>query len=120
MNDEMMAACGLECSTCELRLAPTDPQAAEVVLKWFKSKGWLAADEGMQNVIERKMYCMGCHGDRKTHWSADCWILACCVDQRGLDNCSQCADFPCSRLVEWSRQDSSYQKAFTRLQQMRG
>jgi hypothetical protein len=115
----LIAACGLDCASCEIRLAPTDPAAARVVVDWFRSQGWLAADEGLAQALERNMYCTGCLGSRETHWSADCWILACCVDQRGLGNCSQCEAFPCSRLVEWAGQDDSYAAALARLRQMR-
>jgi len=115
MNSRWLAACGLNCETCEIRLAPHDPVAAESVLNWFKSQGWLTQDEGISEVIERKMYCTGCHGSRETHWSSDCWILVCCVDEHALNNCSECKDFPCGRLVEWSQGDASYHKALATL-----
>ena len=111
----MMAACGLDCGRCPIRLAPGDANAARTVVHWFRQEGWLADDEGMQQAIERKMYCTGCLGDRDTHWSADCWILACCVDQRGLGNCSQCEAFACDRLVDWAGQNDSYGAALARL-----
>jgi hypothetical protein len=119
VNEEMMAACGLDCGSCEIRLAPTDPAAARVVVDWFRQQGWLSADEGMAEVIERKMYCHGCLGDRDIHWSADCWILACCVDQRGHDNCSQCEAFACDRLVEWAQHNDGYRAALGRLRALR-
>jgi hypothetical protein len=53
----MIAACGLDCGSCEIRLAPTDPTAARVVVDWFQKQGWLSPDEGMAQVIERKMVC---------------------------------------------------------------
>ncbi len=118
MDDLELAACGLNCRTCEIRLAPFDNHAAEEVLRWFRSQGWLSEDEGMPEVLKRKMYCMGCCGSRETHWSPDCWILICCVDQHGLDNCSECQDFPCDRLIEWAEQDPDYQAAFGRLRQL--
>jgi hypothetical protein len=111
----MMAACGLNCETCEIRLARFDPQAADGLVNWLKSEGWLAADEGMPQVIERKLFCTGCLGSRGTHWSADCWILTCCVDRHSLSNCSQCHEFPCARLVAWSEQNESYRQAFNTL-----
>ena len=107
----------MDCENCEIRSAPFDTDAAEIVLKWFKSQGWLTEDEGMPDVIERKIYCSGCQGSRDTHWSADCWISACCVDQHGLENCSQCLDFACERLIEWSKQNQSYYDAHARLNQ---
>lgn len=109
------AACGLNCETCEIRLAPHDADAAEGVMKWFRSMAWLKEDEGMDEVIERRMYCTGCHGSRETHWSADCWILICCVDDHNLNNCSECETFPCDRLLEWSGENKSYEAAFAGL-----
>jgi hypothetical protein len=115
MDSIMMAACGLDCGSCAIRLAPADPAAAKVVVDWFREEGWLAEDEGMAQVIERKMYCAGCLGDRDTNWSADCWILACCVDRRGLSNCSECESFACDRLVERSGECEGYRDALARL-----
>ena len=73
----------------------------------------------MEQVLERRMYCTGCHGDREVHWSADCWILACCVDERGLANCSECMEFACDRLEEWAGQNDGYRTALARLREMR-
>ena len=117
MINLQQAACGLNCETCEIRLAPFDPAAAESVLKWFRSEGWLTESEGLTEVIQRKLYCTGCLGSRETHWSADCWILHCCIDEAHLENCSQCPDFPCDRLIEWSQQNESYQHALENLRQ---
>ncbi len=119
MQSSMMAACGLDCETCVIRLAPTDAAAAGRLVDWFRGEGWLAEDEGMAQVMERKMYCTGCLGDRNTHWSADCWILACCVDQRGHSNCSECEAFACDRLVEWAKECEGYSQALARLRGLR-
>jgi hypothetical protein len=117
-DNMLIAVCGLECESCEIRRAPFDPQAAQALVAWFQEMGWLAADEGMAQVMERRMVCQGCRGDRSLHWSADCWILKCCVDDRGLDFCYQCADFPCRRLSDWATQNDGYRQALTRLQAM--
>lgn len=120
MDQEVkMAACGLECLTCSLRLAPYDSSSAQVVVAWFRRQGWLAEGEGMEQVLERRMYCTGCHGCRDTHWSADCWILACCVDSHGHDHCGQCEEFPCGRLEEWAQGSGSYAAALARLRSLR-
>lgn len=119
MNDRKIAACGIDCEACDIRRAPTDPAAAQVVVEWFKSKGWLSEGEGMAEVLERRMYCTGCLGSRDTHWSPDCWILKCCVDQRGFRNCSECETFPCDRLVEWAAQNDGYKAALARLRELR-
>jgi len=86
--------------------------------------GWLKPEEGKAEIIERGMYCKGCKGDRSVHWninddgSVSCGILECCVDQRGLQFCSECVDFPCGRLIEWSKENEKYGEALTRLKAM--
>lgn len=37
----MMAACGVDCGSCEICLAAKDPVAAQVVVDWFRKEGWL-------------------------------------------------------------------------------
>ncbi len=115
----MIAACGLDCGSCEIRRAPTNPDAARVIVDWFRKRGWLSDDEGMEQVIERRMYCTGCTGSRDTHWSSDCWILRCCIDERGLSNCSECEEFACDRLVDWAEQNDRYRAALVHLRGMR-
>ena len=111
----LIAACGLDCEACEIRRAPFDAYAARVLVSWFREMGWLQEDEGLVDALERGMTCQGCHADRSRHWSADCWILACCVDDRGLAFCHECDEFPCQRLAEWATQNESYSQALSRL-----
>ena len=118
-NSPYISACGLDCEACEIRRFPFDETAAETAIAWFRSQGWLKENEGVAEAIERSMTCTGCRGDRTIHWSPDCWILACCVDKKGLKHCSQCETFPCERLVEWSRQDDDYARALEQLRTMR-
>ena len=62
--------------------------------------------------------CDGCRGDRAKHWSASCWILKCCVDDKGLEFCNKCEDFPCQKLEEWAGKSSRYTVALNRLKDM--
>ena len=116
---EMIAVCGLDCGSCEIRRAPNEPDVAQRLVAWFKKEGWLKEDEGINEVIERRMYCMGCRGDRSVHWSADCWILKCCVDDKGHEFCYECDLFPCERLLEWAKQSDDYNQALQRLKKMK-
>jgi hypothetical protein len=116
---EMMSACGLDCGACSIRRFPSDEAAAAEALPWYRRMGWLKEDEGAAEAVAKKLICHGCHGDRTAHWSADCWILLCCVDEKHLRNCSGCATFPCERLVTWSTTDDAYTKAFARLERVR-
>jgi len=113
-----IGVCGLDCGSCSIRRLPFDAEAAAEVIAWYKKEGWLKEEEGVTEAVERSMYCKGCHGDRSVHWSSDCWILLCCVDDKGLRHCSECDTFPCDRLVEWSQQNASYRGALQRLRGM--
>lgn len=116
---EIIAVCGLDCGPCDIRRAPNEPKAAERIVAWFRKEGWLKQNEGITEVIERGMYCKGCHGNRSVHWSPDCWILKCCVDDKGHEFCYQCNEFPCERLSERARQSDHYNRALDRLKKMK-
>ena len=83
-KNEMVAACGLICRDCSIRKAPFDSEAAQEVVAWFRSMDWLKEGEGLVEILEREMYCKGCHEDRSLQWAPECWILVCCADQKGL------------------------------------
>ena len=98
-NVEMLAACGLDCGPCPIRRIPLDADATEQMIGWFREMGWLEESEGVAEAIERGMYCRGCQGDRATHWSGNCEILLCCVDERDQQHCGQCAELmSCEKL----------------------
>ncbi|MCK5247821.1 methyltransferase domain-containing protein [Candidatus Bipolaricaulota bacterium] len=121
-NRKWIAACGLDCESCDIRRLPFDEAAAEICVRWYREMGWLTLEEGVAEALERKLTCNGCKGDRSVHWSVSddhmCWILECCVDRRGHDFCSQCENFPCDRLTEWSKKNDGYAEAFARLEAM--
>jgi hypothetical protein len=119
VQSPMMAVCGLDCGTCEIRRAPDDPEAARVVVAWFHEMGWLEESEGIAEVIERGMYCTGCRGDRSVHWSPDCPLLHCCVDEKHLEHCGQCSEFVCERLEAFANDGQTHHKeAVEHLKQM--
>jgi len=106
METSMMAICGLDCGTCDIRLIPLDDKAAQRAMDWYKQMGWLKEDEGIEQVLERKMYCEGCRGDRTIHWSSDCPMLLCCVDEKHLEHCGQCDKlFTCQHVEAFVGQD---------------
>ncbi len=117
-NYDLIGACGVDCETCDIWKLPFDAEAAERMVAWYRQQGWLKEHEGVADALERKMYCRGCRGERSAHWSPECWILKCCVDDKRLRFCSECESFPCERLVEWSKQNNKYTQALQRLHKM--
>lgn len=112
INNDHIAACGLDCSQCEIFKADNDPEIAQGVADWFKK-------EKNIDIEVADIHCDGCRGKRIEHWSPDCWILKCCVDEKKLENCSSCDEFPCEKLVQWSQETKDYGKALDRLKEMR-
>lgn len=117
LEDEI-AACGLLCHECSIFKAHSDKEQAEKVRDWFLEEGFLDEKKSIEEFMADGPYCSGCHGNRDNHWSPECWILRCCVDEKGLNNCSECSDFPCTGLEEWSTQDESYNEALERMKEI--
>jgi hypothetical protein len=119
---EMLAACGLDCGPCPIRQIPLDAKAAEGAIAWFKEMGWLEEAEGVAEAIEREMYCRGCQGDRSIHWSDDCQILLCCVDEKHQQHCGQCPELMgCDKLEAFANDEHAHHgEAVARLRQRFG
>ena len=108
----MIAVCGLNCRECQIFQAQDNLEIAEAIADWFKR-------ERSVEVNIEDIHCEGCKGDRSKHWSPDCPILKCCVDEKGLQFCSQCEDFPCKMLIEWAKGGERYREAIERLKRMK-
>jgi hypothetical protein len=116
--DENIAACGIDCGKCPF---PHIHESLENAQKWvgqFRQWGVIKENEGAEEIMAKGPYCISCRGDRTKHWSANCEILKCCVDEKGLDNCSQCGEFPCEKLVEWSEKRPQHARALARLKKL--
>ena len=119
MNEiEMMAVCGLDCETCDIRLVPIDPDAAQRVVAWFHEMAWLKENEGVAEIIEREMHCRGCREDRSLHWSPECPLLICCVDEKSLEHCAQCDEFVCEKLEAFASDSEAHREAVERLKEI--
>jgi hypothetical protein len=111
-NDTMRAPCGIDCAACAIHIAAQDPVAAEKL-----AEEWCAG--GMEKAEAGWFVCRGCRGDRSLCWCDDCGIYACAVEQRGLDFCSQCGEFPCRTYLDWIGPAPHHQAAFEWLKTMR-
>lgn len=50
--------------------------------------------------------CPGCCGPDFFEKHPSCGVITCCVKKKGLEICSECAEFPCSRFRDTGKQDS--------------
>jgi hypothetical protein len=99
-QEKNIAVCGLPCYKCDILLSSDDLEKAK------KEAAELKQMLGM-DVKPKEVRCDGCKGDRSRHFSPDCWILHCCVDEKGLEFCYECTDFPCEKLNEMKNMDRS-------------
>lgn len=106
----MIAVCGIDCENCDIYKAATDRALAQKIADAINRRG--------SNVKPEQIKCGGCRGPRSDHWSADCEILTCCVDQHQLGSCHKCADFVCSRLTDWAGKSERYAQALSRLKDL--
>jgi hypothetical protein len=113
MTTKTIAPCGLDCAACDIYRAPQCPEVAQGVVDWLRD------ERGIECGTDT-IRCGTCRGDRAACWSEDCEIRACCVDDRKLQSCHQCAEMPCERLTTWARQGEHHAMALERLQAMKG
>jgi len=110
-NSKLIAICGLNCGECDIYLAPTNPVIAKKLIKRF---------EGMwKDVKATDFHCSTCRGDKAKCWTEECWIRDCCVISKKLEFCYECKEFPCKKLIEWSKQSENYAKALQNLKNMK-
>jgi len=119
MEYKNISACGLNCVECDLYKLPTDKDIQARFIPWFKEQGWLSEDEGIEEIISKKMYCKGCSVDKDVFWSDGCKLAICCKNEKRLTHCAECDEFSCDKLVEWSNSDEKYAQAYAYLVELR-
>jgi hypothetical protein len=96
-GENLVAVCGLYCGACEMYRADHDDneQKSREMLKQFSARfGKLTLDQ---------LQCDGCLGEGNlTPWCSQCAIRLCPNQKTGVTRCSDCADFPCSRITDFN------------------
>ncbi|HPD39018.1 MAG TPA: DUF3795 domain-containing protein [Mesotoga infera] len=93
----MLAFCGIDCSNCPVyRATMTNDEILkrETAEKWGREFGF---------VLEKsEMTCTGCRSEILFKLCFDCPFKECC-SKKGIDNCGQCAEYPCQTLERFLR-----------------
>jgi len=93
--------CGLYCKLCAGR--GRIPQRAAALQEAMAEEGWpfwgttVPGFTDFWRFLEELQASGGCPGCRAGGGPPDCRIRA-CAQERGLELCSQCPDFPCPRI----------------------
>ena len=111
-----MAACGIDCKECASYKVTVeqDLKAAELLVEWYKSCGWIEKSEGAEAVMKKSPLCKGC-------WNStdDCFFkcgcnnidFRICCKGKQINHCGECSEFPCEHYKEWVSWGEHHQKA---------
>ena len=86
VNPDLLAPCGLYCGVCGILIAHRDGNE--------KFKERLA---GVYGVSVDEIRCEGCLSDDVFAYCRICPFKK-CVQEKGIDGCHQCDDFPCEHV----------------------
>ena len=117
--EKHIAACGMDCNACPIPKIHTNINKARKWIKQFRDWKVINDNEGAEEIMAKGPYCINCQADQSVHWSADCWILKCCVDDKKLNNCSECQNFPCEKLSEHFNKSKHHQYCQNNLTELR-
>ncbi len=82
--------CGLYCGACPVSLANQAGDLAPLAAAWGRSVA--------------ELQCGGCKSGERAVFCADCEFVT-CAEARGVEFCFECDDYPCPRLVAFSRDE---------------
>ncbi len=86
--DKTAAVCGLYCQACTICIATAeDPERLKRLA-------------GLFQVTEDDIRCCGCRSDKRTPMCEQCRMYN-CAKGRGIEFCSECADYPCEALTQF-------------------
>jgi hypothetical protein len=107
----VISVCGLDCTQCKIYQAPNNPKIADRLVKIF--------DKMWDNVKPEDFHCSTCKGPLLECWTKECWIRYCCINDRKLEYCYQCQDFPCKGLEKRAKKNKRYLIALNNLKKMK-
>ena len=86
----LLGICGVYCGACTTYRAYNDKD--QTLIDWEVKIG-MPRDE---------IYCRGCTSDLVNEWCSNCDFRK-CVKEKGITYCFECEDFPCKKLVDFSK-----------------
>ncbi|MCL2548874.1 MAG: DUF3795 domain-containing protein [Symbiobacteriaceae bacterium] len=115
MEEHKLAACGIDCNICgQYRVTVyQDIEGAKQLVPWFRSRGWIGENEDAEAVMKRAPLCGGCWSG-VGFCSQNC--MRPCCEEKGINNCGECSEFPCPKYIIWLDGLEHHQQALEHLQ----
>lgn len=125
MEKHRLAACGVDCNECASYKVTMerDINAAELLVDWYRSMGWIGENEGAEAIMEKAPLCKGCW-----HTPNDDCFFKCgcgsrdfriCCTEKQINHCGECNEFPCEDYKEFASWHEGHQKAMDYLISLR-
>lgn len=96
-REQLVAVCGLYCGACRIYRAQCDnnqKDLKDILQDWLSREQKITVDD---------LQCDGCLSKgRLTPFCRQCAIRLCALDKPGVTRCSDCPDFPCSRITSFN------------------
>ncbi len=96
MNKQLIACCGLNCESCEARIATVnndDELREKTAQKWSEMNN-------TKEITAATINCMGCRTDGiKFSYCSDYCEIRKCVNQKGFDTCRDCEEIDTCQTV---------------------
>jgi hypothetical protein len=86
----LLGICGVYCGACSTFRAFND--ADEALIDWELRMG----------MPEDEIMCEGCYSGVVNKWCSKCQFRR-CTEAKGINYCLECGDFPCKKLLDFSR-----------------
>ena len=98
---EMIAYCGLDCNECRAFKAT---QAGDIERKRQIAKQWT---EGLKVEFKTEdIDCRGCKSRAISGWCRKICKIRPCAEERKIETCAHCDDYPCEKLKEFLSSES--------------
>ncbi len=102
-NVNNLSLCGIPCyEDCPIYNTDTNKKDAASVLNWFKENNWIDQHITLKEFMSLGKQCHGCKEITKKHWSSNCKILNCNIDQN--TKCTSCTTYPCEILINHNKE----------------
>lgn len=97
MDKKLVSICGIYCGACQTYRTVHD------------SQGVFLEDEATKLPYGA---CQGCHSEKRSKWCEECEFRV-CSSERGIDRCSDCAEFPCQRVMDFESDGIAHHRGIT-------
>ena len=93
MNDQIIAACGNDCSACPRYTAPPFEKSEEELR--HTAELWMKIGYRNRIVSAGEISCTGCKPENWCRYQ----VVKCCAD-KGIQTCVACSLYPCEKMTE--------------------